>query len=120
MFHLFNQTDTKHNEAFNDLPSSVQSMIHDVLLVMDQAYGKSRDPFRDLGGYVVVLTSINDVKAFRQFNSCLEDGTFEYVDQVDNYLGCLYLAGADYHIFLVLPTLFAPPNVISQIDAGVG
>ena len=87
---------------------------------MDQDYGESRDPFSDLGGYVVVLTSFNDVKTFNQFNTCLQDGTFEYVDKADDYFGCLYLAGSDYHIFLVLPALLAPTNVIIQIDSSVG
>lgn len=117
MYHLFNLKDTKQCPAFNDLPSPVQSMIQDVLLIMDQQYGECREPYKDLGGYVIVLTSVNDVKAFNEFNNCLQNGTFEYVDQTDNFLGCLYLAGTDYHIFLVLPESLAPPNVISQIEA---
>ncbi|WKY44861.1 hypothetical protein Q5O14_01845 [Eubacteriaceae bacterium ES2] len=120
MHYFFNFNDTENCPAFSALPASVQSMIQETLTILNQQYGESRDPFKDLGGYVVLLTSLNDVKAFNQFNTCLEEGTFEYVDMVDSYLGCLYLAGADYHIFLVLPAPFAPLNVISQIDSNVG
>lgn len=120
MVYLFNLNDTKTCLAFSDLPSSVQSMIQDILIILDQQYGESRDPFKDLGGYVVILTSPNDIKAFNQFNSCLQEGTFEYVDRTDSYLGCLYIAGADSHIFVVVPENLAPPNIINQIDSSVG
>lgn len=116
MHYFFNLNDTKDCPAFGTLSSSVQSTIQETLTILDQQYGEGRDPYKDLGGYVVLLTSVNDVKAFNQFNTCLDDGTFEYVDLADGYLECLYLAGTDYHIFLILPAPIAPLNVISQMD----
>lgn len=120
MLHLFNFTDTKHCSDFSTLPASVQIMIQDILITLDQCYGTTRDPIKDLGGYVLVLTATDDLAALDQTNPSLIRSTFEYVDEVNGYLGCLYLAGSDYHIFLVLPKNLAPPNVISQIDSSVG
>lgn len=120
MHNLYHLTDTNHCSVISSLPDPVQIMIQDVLITLDQCYGTFRDPIKDLGGYVIVLTTTDDFAMLNQTNPSLIRSTFEYVDEVNGYLGCLYLAGSDYHIFLVLPKNLAPPNVISQIDSSVG
>lgn len=120
MFHLFNFNDTKHCPAFSALPAPVQIMIQDVLITLDQCYGTFRDPIKDLGGYVIILTAADDFAMLNQINPSLINATFEYVEEANDYLGCLYLAGSDYHIFLVLPKNLAPAGILQQFDTSVG
>ncbi|UYO62371.1 hypothetical protein LNN31_16505 [Acetobacterium wieringae] len=120
MHHFYHLNDTNHCSDFSALPASVQIMIQNVLITLDQCYGTTRDPIKDLGGYVVVLSAADDFAILNQINPSLINATFEYVDEANDYLGCLYFAGSDYHIFLVLPKNLAPPNIINQIDSSVG
>ncbi|KAF5084805.1 hypothetical protein DSECCO2_74000 [anaerobic digester metagenome] len=120
MHYLYHLTDTKHCPAFSVLPAPVQIMIQDVLITLDQCYGTKRDPIKDLGGYVIVLTSADDLAALNQINPSLINATFEYVEAANGHLGCLYLAGSDYNIFLVLPKNLAPAGFLRQIDSSVG
>lgn len=120
MHYLYHLADTKHCSDFPFLPTPIQIMIQNVLNTLDQCYGMTRDPIKDLGGYVLVLTTTDDFAILNQIKPSLINATFEYVDEANDYLGCLYFAGSDYHIFLVLPKNLAPPNIINQIDSSVG
>ncbi len=120
MHYLYHLTDTNHCSVISSLPDPVQIMIQDVLITLDQCYGTSRDPIKDLGGYVIVLTAADDVAMLNQINPSLINATFEYVEAANGYLGCLYLAGSDYHIFLVLPKNLAPAGILQQFDTSVG
>ncbi|MBC3898528.1 hypothetical protein GH811_02710 [Acetobacterium malicum] len=120
MYYLYHLNDTKRCSDFPALPAPVQIMIQDVLITLDQCYGTSRDPIKDLGGYVIVLTAADDFAMLNQINPSLINATFEYVEAANDYLGCLYLTGSDYHIFLVLPKNLAPAGILQQFDSSVG
>ena len=113
LVHLF---EADHCTAFISLPSAVQSIVTSVLTTLDDSYGINRDLKKDLGGYVVILESPNDIESLKDtINVNLEAATFEYIDAVSEYLGCLLLLGSDYHLYFVIPYSIAPPHVLSQI-----
>lgn len=117
MYKLVHLLEADHCTAFINLPPTVQSMVTNVLSILDDAYGINRDLKKDLGGYVVLLESTNDIESFKDtINVNLETAIFEYVDAVAGYLGCLLLLGSDYHLYIVLPYSIAPLNILSQIN----
>lgn len=115
LVHLF---EADHCTAFINLPPAVQPMVTNVLTILDDAYGTNRDTKKDLGGYVVLLESSNDIESLKNtINVNLETAIFEYVDAMSGYLGCLLLLGSDYHLYFVLPLSIAPPHVLGQINS---
>jgi len=96
---------------------AIQEKIHEVLVILDECYGANRDVQKDLGGYVMVLESQNDVEELKdsmKINLAAE--TFEYVVEANEYLGALLLYGADFHLYLVLHHSLAPLQVLNQIE----
>nr|WP_320024558.1 hypothetical protein [uncultured Acetobacterium sp.] len=113
LVHLF---EADNCMAFISLPSAVQTIVVNVLTILDDAYGTNRDLKKDLGGYVVLLESPNDIESLKDtVNVNLEAAIFEYIDAVSGYLGCLLLLSSDYHLYFVMPYSIAPPHVLSQI-----
>jgi hypothetical protein len=123
MVKLTHLHDTASCPSFSSLPQAVQQMITEVLNILDETYGVDRDMFKDLGGYAVILESLGDIESLNDsLNVNLETATFEYIDVVSGYLGCLLILGTDYHLYIILPRSIAPPHVLGQIDpcCGVG
>ena len=117
MYKLAHFGETTTCQSFSLLPLAIQKMIHDVLVILDDSYGASRDVQKDLGGYVLVLESSEDTEDLKDSMKVnLEAETFEYVDEASGYLGCLLLLGSDYHLYLVLPLSLAPLHVLNQIE----
>ena len=117
MYKLAHLRETVTYHSFYLLPLAIQEKIHEVLVILDDCYGVNRDVQKDLGGYVMVLESQEDVEALKDcMNVNLEAETFEYVDDLSGYLGCLLLLGSDYHIYFVLPQSLAPTHMLNQMD----
>lgn len=113
LVHLF---EADNCTAFISLPSPVQTIVVNVLTILDDAYGTNRDLKKNLGGYVIILESSSDIESLKDIiNVNLEAAIFEYIDAVSGYLGCLLLLGSDYHLYFVMPYSIAPPHVLSQI-----
>lgn len=116
MHRLVHLNDSSTCPAFSNLPLAVQHMITEVLTILDDAYGIDRSMKKDLGGYVVILESANDMQLLKKsLNVDLNAATFEYVDSISGYLGCLLLLGTDYHLYFVMLQSLAPTNILNQI-----
>ncbi|MGV8905932.1 MAG: hypothetical protein ACOH15_04980 [Acetobacterium sp.] len=117
MYKLCHLQETSACHSFSLLPLAIQKMVNDVLVILDDCYGINRDVMKDLGGYVMVLESQEDMDALKDnMKVNLEAETFEYVMEASKYLGCLLLLGSDYHLYLVLPKSLAPLHVLNQIE----
>lgn len=117
MYKLAYHCETRLFKSFSALPQGIQNEINRILFILDESYGDHRDATKDLGGYVVILESTDDVNSFNDFIDVnLNTATFEYVDVVSDYLGCLLLLGSDYHLYIVLPHSIATLNILRQIN----
>lgn len=86
------------------LDSSVLSIIEEQLDILDENYGSERDIDSDLGGYVLILESKEDVIKVKE--NILKDIIPEYVDNIECEGGKLYclslfLLSSDYAVILV-------------------
>ena len=86
------------------LEVNVISTIEEQLNILDESYGVGRDIDEDLGGYVLVLETKNDVIEVKE--NILKDVIAEYVDDIEceggkQYCLSLFLLSSDYAVVVV-------------------
>lgn len=87
-----------------ELEVNVVSVIEDQLNILDESYGAKRDIDTDLGGYVLVLETKDDVIEAKE--NILKDIIAEYVDDIEceggkQYCLSLFLLSSDYAVIVV-------------------
>lgn len=78
--------------------------IEDQLNILDESYGAERDINTDLGGYVLLLETKDDVIEVKE--NILKDIIVEYVDDIEceggkQYCLSLFLLSSDYAVVVV-------------------
>ena len=86
------------------LEAKVVNVIEDQLKILDENYGEIRNVDKDLGGYVLVVESIEDVKELK--NGILKDILPEYTDEIIcsegvNYTSSLFLLSSDFSVVVI-------------------
>ena len=86
------------------LEVNVISTIEEQLNILDESYGIKRNIDTDLGGYVLVLETKNDVIEAKE--NILKDIIVEYVDDIEceggkQYSLSLFLLSSDYAVVVV-------------------
>ena len=87
-----------------DLTGNVTSVIEDQLNIFDESYGAERSIDRNLGGYVLVLETKDDVIEAKE--NILKDIIAEYVDDIEceggkQYCLSLFILSSDYAVVVV-------------------
>lgn len=87
-----------------ELEDNVISSIEEQLNILDESYGAERNIDADLGGYVLVLETKDDVIEAKE--SILKDIIAEYVDDIEckggkQYCLSLFLLSSDYAVIVV-------------------
>ncbi|MDB1939159.1 hypothetical protein [Clostridium tertium] len=87
-----------------ELEVNVISTIEDQLKTLDESYGVERNIYKDLGGYVLVLETKEDVIKVKE--NILKDIIEEYVDNIEceggkQYCLSLFLLSSDYAVIVV-------------------
>ena len=72
--------------------------------MLNENYEENRDVDKDLGGYVLVVENIKDVKELR--NGILKDILPEYTDEIIcsegvNYTSSLFLLSSDFSVVVI-------------------
>ena len=72
--------------------------------ILNENYGENRNVDKDLGGYVLVVENIEDVKELR--NRMLKDILPEYTDEIIcsegvNYTSSLFLLSSDFSVVVI-------------------
>ncbi|UUR83917.1 hypothetical protein NQ193_14410 [Clostridium perfringens] len=85
-------------------PSEVVKVISNNVIILDENYGENRNVDKDLGGYVLVVESIEDVKELR--NGMLKEILPEYTDEIIcsegvNYTSSLFLLSSDFSVVVI-------------------
>ncbi len=87
-----------------ELEVNVVSAIEDQLKTLDESYGAERNIDTDLGGYVLVLETKEDVIEVKKY--ILKDIIAEYVDYIEckggkQYCLSLFILSSDYAVIVV-------------------
>lgn len=87
-----------------ELEANVMSTIENQLKTLDESYGAERNINADLGGYVLVLETKDDVIEAKE--NILKDIIAEYVDDIEckggkQYCLSLFLLSSDYAVVVV-------------------
>ncbi|EGS9999436.1 hypothetical protein I9Y31_001682 [Clostridium perfringens] len=94
----------KQLEELIDYHVEVIRSISETIDILDENYGENRDVDKDLGGYVLVVENIEDVKELR--NGILKDILPEYTDEIIcsegvNYTSSLFLLSSDFSVVVI-------------------
>ncbi|MGU8532659.1 hypothetical protein ACV3P0_13465 [Clostridium perfringens] len=94
----------KQLEELSDYPVEVIKNISETINILNENYGENRDVDKDLGGYVLVVENIEDVKELR--NRMLKDILPEYTDEIIcnegvNYTSSLFLLSSDFSVVVI-------------------
>lgn len=88
----------------NNIPSEVIESIKVTIDILNENYGEDRDVEADLGGYIVIVENIVDIKIMKQDK--LQGLVPEYTDIVEcsegvDWTSSLFLLSSDYAIVVV-------------------
>ncbi|WP_415337299.1 hypothetical protein [Clostridium perfringens] len=94
----------KQLEELSDYPVEVIKSISETIDILNENYGENRDVDKDLGGYVLIVESIEDVKELK--NGILKDILPEYTDKIIcsegvNYTSSLFLLSIDFSVVVI-------------------
>ncbi|MDK0685286.1 hypothetical protein P5F08_04350 [Clostridium perfringens] len=87
-----------------EYPIEIIKNISEFIEIFNENYGENRDVDKDLGGYVLVVESIEDVKELK--NGRLKDILPEYTDDIIcsegvSYTSSLFLISDDFSVVVV-------------------
>ncbi|MDZ5148586.1 hypothetical protein GNF53_11390 [Clostridium perfringens] len=94
----------KQLEELSDYPMEVIQSISEIIEILNENYGENRDVDKDLGGYVLVVESVEDVKELK--NGMLKEILPEYTDEIIcsegvNYTSSLFLLSSDFSVVVI-------------------
>jgi len=93
--------DLKKLESY---PKQVLDYVNNIINILDDNYGKDRDIYKDLGGHICIIESIEDVMNLRVSKI---DGLVEEFSNVlceckgNTYSSTLYLLSTDYSVVII-------------------
>ncbi|EDT13655.1 hypothetical protein [Clostridium perfringens] len=88
----------------SNYPVEVIKSISETIEIFNENYGETRNVDKDLGGYVLVVESEEDVKELK--NGMLKDILPEYTDEIKcsegvNYTSSLFLLSSDFSVVVI-------------------
>ncbi|EJT6480980.1 hypothetical protein N2W44_002610 [Clostridium perfringens] len=94
----------KQLRELSNYPVEVIKSISETIDILNENYGENRDVDKDLGGYVLVVESVKDVKELK--NGILKDILPEYTDEIKcsegvNYTSSLFLLSSDFSVVVI-------------------
>lgn len=95
------------------LPAPVVKVVEEVVTILDNEYGESRDVDKDFGGYALVIESESELAQLQELRIDIATAVFEYVDEIhcddgQVYVSALILQGSDNGIVLIVPLEIFP------------
>lgn len=105
-----------------ELPTEVKMELQHVLELLDEAYGRTRDVDKDLGGYTLIIENDKDVDKCIKFGITFDDTSIpEYVllikpNKGEPYTESLFLANDDYSIVTFIPLRLTPQYLINMME----
>ncbi|GAA0089555.1 hypothetical protein ACV3XI_09555 [Clostridium perfringens] len=87
-----------------DYHMEVIKSISETIEILNKNYGEIRDVDKDLGGYVLIVESMEDIKDLK--NEMLKDILSEYTDEIIysegvNDISSLFLLSSDFSVVVI-------------------
>ncbi|EGT3601178.1 hypothetical protein [Clostridium perfringens] len=88
----------------SNYPIEVIQSISETIDILNENYGENRNVDRDLGGYILVVESLEDVEELK--SGMLKDILPEYTDEIIcsegvNYTSSLFLLSSDFSVVVI-------------------
>lgn len=86
-------------------PKEVVDSVNEIIGVLNNNYGADRDVDKDLGGYIQVIESLEELKLLKY--GILQGLVEEYSDEIcitengDVYNSTLYITSSDYNVVVI-------------------
>lgn len=86
-------------------PKKVVDSINETIGILNENYGTNRDVDKDLGGYIQVIESLEELKSLKE--GILQGLVEEYSDEIcitengDVYNSTLYITSSDYNVVVI-------------------
>ena len=86
-------------------PKEVVDSVNETMNILNDNYGTDRDVDKDLGGYIQVIESLEELKSLK--DGILQGLVEEYSDEIcttengDVYNSTLYIASSDYNVMVI-------------------
>ena len=86
-------------------PKEVVDSVNETIGILNDNYGVDRDVDKNLGGYIQVIESLEELKLLK--DGILQDSVEEYSDEIcitENgyvYSSTLYIASSDYNVMVI-------------------
>jgi len=107
-------------ENLSNLPVEISAKAEEIASILDEEYGEDRHWNRDLGGYILIAESEEDVKSMEELIG------FDYVlpeiveliscKNGENYTSSLMLLSSDYSISLLIPLIYTPKSFLGYLE----
>ncbi|ELC8428491.1 hypothetical protein QYZ59_07610 [Clostridium perfringens] len=101
MIKIFNDKNLMRLENY---PKKIIKSIKELISLINENYGENRDVDKDLGGYILVVESLEDVEELK--SGMLKDIIPEYTDEIIcsegvNFTSSLFLLSSDFSIVVI-------------------
>lgn len=86
-------------------PKEVIDSVNETISILDKNYGNDRNVEKDLGGYIQIVESLQELKLLK--DGILQGLVEEYSDEIctteneDVYSLTLYVASSDYNVVVI-------------------
>ncbi len=100
------------------IPERVMKRVETCVTILDNAYGKERDYFKD-GGYTIIAETEADVLELKKIID-YEVEVGELAEVISkNYLFILYILGTEFQVAVMMPLSVAPRAMLKVLDEEV-
>lgn len=93
-----------HLDSLEEYPVEVKESIKEIIETLNDNYGENRDVDKDLGGYIILIETLNDLGTLQKKR--VKDIEPEYIDIIESnngsYSKSLYLLSSDYVIMVYI------------------
>ena len=95
----------EQSNLLEDYSKEVVDSVNETIGVLNENYGINIDVDKDLGGYIQVIQSLEELKSLK--NGILQGLVEEYSDEIcstenrDVYNSTLYIASSDYNVIVI-------------------
>lgn len=107
-------------DKLKDLPQEVIDVIREITIILDYEYGTSRDIDKELGGYILIIESKEELLQLKKIYMDINNLIPEYVDKIitskgETWINALILLNNDFGVTLMMKEELAPKILLEEI-----
>ena len=122
MIKIGNVMDVGKVEKMQKYPKEVIESIHEKAIILDEEYGSERNVEEDLGGYILMIETAEDIESLENVNIYPNEDVAEYVELIvasdcRAFTSSVILIGSDFAVTLIIPLELTPQNLKTQMQS---